>query len=109
MAVGGDFANMVNTLVTTFGSSVTVTLKNSGPSYTMQAAVGRRRNDSMTGGLDQTIKVVIFEKPNWDSKVARPPEIGDRVDILGVKYAITAPDVKMVNNVAVAYKCELKG
>lgn len=110
MSLGAGYTTLANSLLSAFGSVGTITLKGGeGGPYTVRVAPGRRHNSRMTGGLDQTEKVIIIDKSEWDSKIARAPDIGDRVEAWGIKYAIISPDTKGAADAAVIYKCGIKG
>lgn len=106
--LGSAFATAMNSILDAFGSTAAVTLRG-GETFNVRAAPGRRRNDELTKGTDQTEKVIVIDKTDWDNKATRPPNKGDKLVFLGQTLAITAPDIKGVDDVEIVYKCGAKG
>jgi hypothetical protein len=78
-------------------------------SHSIRVLFGRRKRDDLTDGIFEIAKIVRVRCADWDAHSNRPPQKGDSFIIGGRRYGVLSSDMKLVDDSAIAYVCEVDG
>lgn len=75
----------------------------------VRCALGRRRPEDLTAGLDLTEKMAKVMADEWDAKVGRAPMKGDVITLRGVRYGVLHASREGLNGAAAVYVIDVGG